>query len=375
MAEMEIPAFLQNYDEDDIHKELLDLVPDSYDKSEGQHFYNFTRPTAHVVAKMRGFDLPEAIKLIWPKYSSGEYLDLHAELRNMKRKEAQYATGYVTISGKAGTAIPAGYTMSTEARNDIASKDYVTTEACVIGDDGTVTVAAKANVAGKDGNTAANTILVNTSSFDDVTGINNANAFTGGVDEEDDEELYARISDYDQTQGDSNVGNPSDYKRWAESLPGTGTAKVLRATDTSGLVTIILTDGNGEPATEDLCEEVYNYIMSPNDEYARLAPCGATLRVISPTTVTISVQATVKLTAGTIASLKATYAAKLKEYFGEAMDNKEILYHRVCNVLGDIAGVYDFTDLTVNGGTSNIPLDDGVYPQIDSSNITLTLTE
>lgn len=375
MAEMAIPEFLQNYDEDDIHKELLDLIPDSYDKSEGQHFYNFTRPTAHVVAKLRGFDLPEAIKLIWPKFSTGEYLDFHAELRNMQRKAAQNAIGYITISGKEGTVIPAGYTVSTEARNDIASKDYVTTEACTIGIDGTVTVAAMASVAGKDGNTAANTIVVNTSSFDDVTGITNENAFTGGIDEEDDEALYARIRDYDQTQGDSNVGNPADYKRWAESIPGTGTAKVIRATDTSGLITIILTDGNGEPATEDLCEDVYNYIMSPNDENARLAPCCAQLRVIPPTTSIISVKATVKLTAGTLKSITDTFAIKLKEYFSEALGNREILYHRVCNVLGDISGVYDIISLTLNDGTKNVPLDEGVYPIIESSNIQLTLAE
>ena len=375
MAEMEIPEFLQNYDEDDIHKEMLDLIPDSYDKSEGQHFYNFTRPPAHIVAQLRGFDLPEAIKLIWPKFSTGEYLDLHAELRNMQRKIAQNAIGFITISGVAGTAIPAGYTVSTEARNDIASKDYVTTEACTIGADGTVIVAAMASVAGKDGNTAANTIVVNTSSFDDVTGITNENAFTGGIDEEDDEALYARIRDYDQTQGDSNIGNPSDYKRWAESIPGTGTAKVIRATDTSGLVTIILTDGNGEPATENLCEEVYNYIMSPNDENSRLAPCCATLKVIPPTTVTISIKATVKLTAGTIKSITDVFVVNLKEYFSEALGNREILYHRVLNVLGDIPGVYDIISLSVNDGTNNIPLEEGVYPKIDSSNIQLILAE
>ena len=280
-----------------------------------------------------------------------------------------------TISGTAGVTVPAGYTFSTEARNDIASKDYKTAEECIIGADGTATVRAMASAAGKIGNTAANTIVINTSSFEDVTGVTNPEAFTGGIDEETDEALYERIREYDHQQGDSNIGNPSDYKRWAESVTGTGTAKVIRATDNSGLVTIILTDGNGEPATSDLCEAVYNHIMSPDDEYLRIAPCGASLKVIPPTTTTITVRGTVDLKAGTIQTLTNTFVEKVKEYFDEAMENREILYHRICNILGDIAGVYDFSGVLVNDGAVNVTLDEGVYPIIDSSNVVFTLAE
>lgn len=373
MEDMEIPEFLQNYDEDTIHEEMLALIPDTYDKSEGQHYWNFTRPTAKVVSQLRGFDLPEAIKLIWPRFSNGEYLDYHAELRNMTRKAAQYATGEITITGTPDVVIPAGYTVSTESKNDIASRDYVTTEECFIGSDGTVTVSAQATVAGMEGNTAAGTIVVNSSSFEDVTGVTNIAPFTGGVEEEDDESLYARIYEYDSMQGDSNVGNPSDYKRWAESIPGTGIAKVIRPTDTSGLVTIVLTDGNGEPASEALCEEVFNYILSPNDEAARLAPCGATLNVIPPTTTIITIRANVEITSGTIEEITETFASKLKDYFPTAIANHEILYHKVCNILGDIEGVYDFSGLYINDGMANIQLDDNAFPKIESSNITLTL--
>ena len=373
MEDMEIPEFLQNNDEDDIQEELLALIPDEYDKSEGQHYYNFTKPTAVIVSQLRGFDLPEAIKLIWPKFSNGEYLDYHAELRDIVRKPAQYATGELTITGTPETVIPAGYVASTETKNDIPSKDYETTEQCTIGADGTVTVAAKAVVAGTDGNTASNMIVVNSSSFDDVTSITNNVPFTGGIDEEDDDSLLLRIQEYDQQQGDSNVGNPSDYKRWAESVPGTGTANVIRSTDTSGLVTIILTDGNGDPATTTLCEKVYDYIISPDDELSRLAPCGATLSVIPPTTSILTITAIVELNAGTTASVTEEFVTALKEYFPTAIENKEVLYNKVANILGDIPSVYDFSNLKVNGVTSNIPLADGVFPSIDASHITLTL--
>lgn len=375
MEEMEIPEFLKNNDEDDIHEEMLSMIPDKYDKSEGQHYWNFTRPTARIASQNRGFYLPKAISLIWPQFCADEYLDLHAELRNMPRKEAQYATGELNITGTPGTLIPAGYTASTEAKNDTASRDYVTLQDCRIGEDGTVTVPATASEAGAEGNTAANTIVVNTSSYEDVTAVTNYLPFTGGVKEEENDDLYARIHEYDSTQGDSNVGNPSDYKRWAESVPGTGTASIVRATDNSGLVTIILTDGNGEPATETLCTKVYNHIMSPDDELSRLAPCGAVLNVIPPTTSPIVIRATVKLTAGTIQSITEAFEKNLKEYFPEAIEDKEIRYQKVCNVLGDTDGVYDFSELYLNDGMANIPLANGIFPSIDTSDITLTIAE
>lgn len=370
---MAIPEFLSVVDADEIEEEILKIVPDEYDKSEGQHYYNFTKPTANVVSQLRGFDLPKSIGLIWPKFSFDEFLDYHADCRQMKRKEAQYASGEITITGTPGTVIPTGYNVATESKNDIASKDYATTEECTIGEDGTVTVAAVSLSAGKIGNTAAGTIVVNSSSFDDVTAVINNEQFKGGIDEEDDESLIKRIEEYDLLIGDRNTGNPSDYKRWAESVDGTGSAKVVRAKDTSGLVTIILLDGNGDPADEELCQKVYNHIMSPANEDDRLAPCGAYLSVIPPETLVIDIVANIELTSGTIGSVKEAYAEKLNDYFRNGIKNNEILYQKICNILSNIDGVYDYSELTLEGSKENILISDGTFPIISAENINLTL--
>lgn len=375
MEDMKIPEFLQNNDEDDIQDEMLARIPDMYDKSEGNHFYNFTMPTAMVAAQLRGQNMPEAIQLIWPKFSYGEFLDYHAETKYLKRKEAISASGEITITGTPGMVIPAGYIVSTESKNDIPSKDYATKIVCTIGVNGSVTVPAVAVNPGSDGNTAADTIVVNTSSYDDVDGVTNEFPFIGGIDEEDDDSFYARIREYDHNIGTRNTGNPSDYKLWAESVEGTGAANVIRAKDSSALVTIVLTDGNGDPASEELCEKVYNYIMSPEDDLARLAPCGAFLSVIPPETQTLTITGKLELTSGTLESITALFVKNLKEYFQEAIDNKKVLYHRICNVLGDIEGVYDFSNLTVNGSTANIVLDDGVFPYITADDVSFTLVE
>lgn len=376
IQDLDIPEFLQNNDVDDIHQAMLSIIPDTYDKSEGQHIWNFTRPTANVVSQLRGYDLPNSIGLIWPKFCTGQYLDYHAELRGLSRKPAQYATGTIEFTGTEGLVIPAGYMCSTESINDIQSYDYITTEAATIGNNGKVTVPAQAVDAGSAQNAGTNTVVINSTGYEDITAVTNPIAFTGGIDEESDEDLLERIQEFDRSQGISGVGNPSDYKRWAESVPGTGNANVIRSTGTSGLVTIILTDGNGDPASTELCQAVYDYIMSPSNEMLRLAPVGASLSVIPPETETITITANVALTSGTIESITDIFAANCLEYFqNQAITDGRILYQKIGNILGDISGVYDFNTLVVNGGTINITLQSGVYPTISASDITLTLFE
>ena len=49
---MELPEFLQNTSVDEIHGEMLNSMPDDIDKSQGQHPYNYTRPTAMEISRM-----------------------------------------------------------------------------------------------------------------------------------------------------------------------------------------------------------------------------------------------------------------------------------------------------------------------------------
>ena len=44
--EMELPDFLENSSEDEIHEKMLGNLPDDIDKAEGGFPWDFTRPTA-----------------------------------------------------------------------------------------------------------------------------------------------------------------------------------------------------------------------------------------------------------------------------------------------------------------------------------------
>lgn len=374
--DFEIPSFLGSSDEDEIHEGLLSSLPNEYDKSEGQVLYDITRPTANITSLIRGYEIPEALKLIWPRFANGIYLDYHAETRGMTRKEATYATGTLTISGKAGTTIPIGSVFSTETKNNVASVDYATTVAKVIGEDGTVDVVARAVFPGSDGNAGANQITIKSNEIDDISAVTNNEPFTGGYDEEDDESLKARLMEYDLNKGESNIGNKSDYKRWALEIVGVGDATVITPIDDTGLITLVLTDMNGSPASVDLCESVYNHIMgSINDESDRLAPINAQLKVIPPQTINVTITAIIELegdTSQTLETITAAFTTALMTYFPQAISDKEIRYEKVKSILSGIDGVYDFKDVFINDTQGNIFLASGVLPTIDEENITLT---
>ena len=380
MSEYITPEFLQHSSVDERHKVMLDMLPKDLDVSEGGHAWNMTRPTALLDSELREFILPEVIKLIFPEWSYGQYLDEHARYRSMSRRKAVAASGEITVTGTAGTFIQAGSLFFTAAVNDEPSVDYQALYSVVIPDGGSVKLAIQCTKAGIIGNTPANTIVM-ASSSKGITAVTNEQAITGGTEVESDESLIQRILEYDQTLGESFVGSISDYKRWATSVPGVGSATIIPAQDDTGMVTIIITDANGATATEQLCTEVYNYIMSPDAPEDRRAPINANINVTPPETISIGIKATVEISDGaTLGSVKEAYLKKLALYLPVALDEGEIKYTRIAAALSSVDGANDFSDLqfgiksggTVTYGTSNISISSIQLPTISVEDLILT---
>lgn len=378
MSEFKTPNFLLNRSTNEIHAKMKSVMPADIDMSEGGHAWNTTRPTALIAAELCEFILPEVIKLIFPEWSYGEFLDHHAGDRRMSRKPAAAASGQITITGKPNV-IPAGSLFSTAAVNGAPSIAYETLEEAEIPESGSVTVDIQCTQTGTIGNTPANTIVLVSNDISGITAVTNKEAVTGGTEIEDDASLIERIMEYDWSLGDNFVGSEADYKRWATSVAGVGGATIIPAQDTSGLVTIILLDANGDPATELLCNEVYNYIMRPDNPSDRPAPINALLSVIPPTPLEICIRATVELTeSATIESVKEAFKTRLDLYLPTAMDEGEIKYTRVAAALAATEGANDFSDLQIGlkgdgiFGASNITITAKQLPTISVDDLSLT---
>lgn len=381
MSDYVTPDFLLHRSTEDNFNKIKTTMPENIDLSAGNHAWNMTRPTAIAMAEMCEYILPQVLQQIIPGWSYGTYLDGHAKSRNLYRRAATAATGTITITGASGTVIPYGSLFSTASVNDDPSVDYATTDAVTIPTAGVVTVPVRCTQTGIVGNTPAGTIILMSGKIKGITSVTNEVAVTGGTEQETDESLIARIDDVDKSQGNSYTGCAADYKRWATSVAGVGEATIISAQDDSGLVQIILTDANGTAATTNLCDSVYNYIMSPDEPDKRLAPIGARLAVSPPDTIVVSIKATIKLADNaTIDTVKAAYMAKLAEYLPVAFADGEIKYTRVAAALASVDGANDYTNLqigiksgdTITYGTANITVSATQLPTISEDDLVLT---
>lgn len=127
--------------------------------------------------------------------AEGEYLDFHAALRGITRKENSKAEGALTFyCGEPAVSdieIPSGTLCSKQNEPFI---QFETTESAVLQSGETqVTVGARATDGGYEYNAPANTVTVSVNAPAGLDGVANAEAFTGGYDAESDVALRERI--------------------------------------------------------------------------------------------------------------------------------------------------------------------------------------
>ena len=350
------PDFLSGQSVEVIMARMLALLPDTLDKSEGGIIWDLLYPVAFEKAQAIEFTLLEAVKNMFPMWAYGDMLDYHGSVRSIERKAAVAATGSVKFYGSDGVIIEAGTVlMTTPAKYGEESISFQTTQATTISG-GTASAAIKALVAGASGNVAAGSINRFDDAPDGVTAVTNTAATSGGLDEESDDDYRDRIVDYDQSVGTLFVGSAADYRRWALEVDGVGSASVVPASDGSGVVKIVILDTSSNPASTELCEAVYNYIMRPDNEYMRKAPIGAQLTVVSPTVQSISIAATLSINSTTsLAAVKADFLELIADYYATITDGI-VRYSKIGQLIMSIDGVIDYSNLLVSGAAANVTI-------------------
>ena len=357
------PDWLADQDAETIQQRMMDELPADIDDTEGGFPYDFTKPTALEKAELLEYFLVETLKIMFPMWAYDEWLDLHAQQLGLKRKAANAASGYLTVTGVAGTVIPEGFLFAVPAAGDTAALEFATKAEATIEEGGTVSVLVEAVVAGTGGNVAADTIVLKAEPITGITGVTNPAPTTGGTAKESDDELWERIDEFCQNSGESFVGNDSDYARWAKAVPGVGTALPIAEWDGPGTVKLILLDSNGAAASQTIIDNVYDYIVSPDDRENRLAPIGATLTVTAPDALTLNYSFTLTLESGYESDdIEDAFDTAVADYYAEAKAEGIVRYTRIGSVLSNIPGVLDYSDLLVNSGTANINIDADEYP-------------
>lgn len=325
---------------------MLAFLPDDYDTSVGSFFYDLLYPVAEQIClKEEVIDgIPDNV---FARTAEGEYLDRRAAEQGLDRNAATYAKGTITIMGDKGSVLLKG---SKFATNDIL---YSTDETVIIPESGTADVAATCTIAGSKGNTTAETINRFPIAYPGINTVTNLKPFSGGYDEETDEELRERY--FEKVSRPNASGNKYDYISWAKAVPGVGDVQVIPLWNGAGTVKVVVTDSDNMPCGSELVNAVSAYI----EEHR---PIGAKVTVVSANKLAVTVSAVVSYDDKDTALAEIT--AAVREYLSSITDGV-IRYSRIGAAVIGCESVSDYDILKVNNQTGNISFPSTSVPVID----------
>lgn len=362
--EFETPEYLKNQSAEEIHERMMNELPEDIDDMPGGFAYDFTMPAALEKDELINFHLVRTLQLAFPQFAWDEWLDLHGAQVHIDRRQATFAEGYVQVTVVEVTSIPAGTVFMTPQSETQDSIEYVSTEDVDIEETGDALIPIRASEEGSASNVSAGSITMVGTPSDVISAVTNPEPVTGGTNRESDDDYYDRIAaEYQASM--TFTGNDADYIRWAKAA-GAGDCSVIDAPNGPGTVGLIIVDTEGLPASQELIDAVYNYIVSPSDRSARLLPTACAQLTVGTTemvAVNYTITGLVYDASTTLEQIKSDFRAVVLNVYGEAFRTGVLKYNDIRPLISYISGVSDFSSFLINGSTDNITLGSGNYPQ------------
>lgn len=195
-------------------------------------------------------------KQCFPQTAQAGWLDRHAALRGLERREAMRAEGNIRFSVSAPAVadldIPSGTVCATAGMIRFETTAGVTLKA----GETSVLAPARAVEPGEGGNVPAGSILAMAVPPVGVGACVNPEAFTGGAAAEDDDALRVRVLETYRRM--PNGANAAFYEQAALSFPEVAACAVLPRNRGQGTVDVVITSAAGAPS-EELIAEVQEY--------------------------------------------------------------------------------------------------------------------
>ena len=325
------------------------------DFNEGSEIRNFLETIAvdhYVILE----DQNEHAKITFIDTAYGEWLDKHGQhpAIRLERNQGNEAVGEVTFTipsvSTEQTIIPEGTLLASTETGLQFSTDY---DAVIEIGDLNVDVQCTCMSVGEDGNVVSGSIDLIDDDFIDVHGITvtNTDAFTGGVDYEEDEAYRARLLEYVRRE---DFGSLPYYINLAETVPGVHDVKLV---DEVGVSKKILVNGDVKETSDTLLVDVLTRFSD-----TRNLGINHTFNVAKPTFVKYSLEVTVdvdaELPTGTFEDLLVKYVDGGYSTFDGRIEfngvriGQSITKDEFVNALKIIGNVADATITIKKNGTS-----------------------
>ncbi len=346
---------------ENLMEDVLSAAPDDIDTRQGSIFYD---AVSGIMIKIAEFytDLELIFSLSRVETATGEYLDCKASEYGITRQSATYAQYYAEFTG----AVP-----------QVGERFFC---------DGMYFVLKRTSdnnliFEAEEGGTEYNVIQSGTSAVpvDTVEGMTSAvfgSIRSYATDIEDDESLRARV--INKISGIGESGNKQHYKIWCESVDGVSKARIFPLWNGGNTVKAVLINSDGLPCSDAVTEAVQQFIdpdsigktvtigtvtYKVGDGLGEgVAPIGAHFTAVPASESLIDVSLKVEITDNTdIETIKNEIVSILKKYFkgialaGNDKANSVVRINEIgALITTNIPDIIDFSDLTLNGLTSNI---------------------
>ncbi len=295
----------------------------------------------------------------FPQTAQGEYLDYHASMRGLTRQAARQAAG--TLRFSAGEAAVNDLTISQGTVCMTAGGVRFETAADAVLTAGKLWVDAPAQAVdtGSGGNAAANTVTVLVNCPVGITACTNPAAFTGGTDEESDDDLRERV--LESYQRLPNGANAAFYEEQALRHEGVESAVAVGRARGIGTVDVYLSTAAGVPDTA-LLEEVAEDLQVRRE-------IAVDVQVLAPALNAVDVAVEVTAESGSdFSEVKTAVETAMAGLFGGKLLGKPLLLAQLGSAVYTVDGVDNYHILTP---AADVAGDATVLPVLG----TLTVTE
>lgn len=341
-----------------LRQEMLDRVPDTYDKRDTAPIPTAISPAAYTLA---GFylSLDQVQRAAFVQTAVGDSLDMLAVIGGLTRYPASAAVRL----GVFNTSVPIGARFSTI--NGAGSINFTVTAATDTGNQ----YQLAAETPGAIGNEYTGPILPITA-IPGLTSAQITDILVPGDDTETDSAFRERL--IEALNNRPFGGNIADYRQNVLAIDGVGGVQVYPTWNGGGTVKLSVLGADFLPGSSTLVEKVQNAIDPPPNQGLGLglAPIGAKVTAVAPTGLAVNVSATLLLAAGhaigqvqePVEQAIETYLRSVRQGWDTNVSANNVSYAadvyvaRVTAAIVGVAGVVNATNVQLNGGTADLLL-------------------
>ena len=289
----------------------------------------------------------------FPQTAVEDYLDLHAQLRGVTRREATAAEGVLRFETDSPAATDLVISVGTVCMTAGGIRFETTQEGVIPADETAAEVPARALEPGAAGNAAAGTIRAMSVAPVGVSRCTNPQAFSGGTDAETDEELRERVMETFRRM--PNGANAAFYQQEAMSFPQVAAASVLSRPRGIGTVDVVVATPTGLP-DEELLEQLQAYF----EERREIA---VDLQVKAPEikNVTVSIRVAAEENRDG-ASVRQAVEQTVRSWFDGKLLGQNVLRAKLGELIFAVDGVKNYV---VDSPAADVAVDSDVLPWLE----------